>query len=119
MQTVNQDEEVRVLKMIDQNVLCLINAWGEELLNEYYTGTDRHLYEVDMPDMYSEEDEDGDYPYPDAMQYFIITEYLARLMKADSSRRDPIMETNDGLHVWIRCGYGYGLYDDIARYFMK
>ena len=56
MQTVNKDEEVRVLKMIDQNVLCLINAWGEELLNEYYTGTDRHLYEVDMPDMYSEED---------------------------------------------------------------
>tara|TARA_B100000161_G_scaffold15730_4_gene9583 strand:- start:7347 stop:7706 length:360 start_codon:yes stop_codon:yes gene_type:complete len=119
METHDKTEEVRILKCIDRDVHTLVNLWGEETYVEYYTGSSKYLYEMHLPDLYLTEDEEGDIPEPDPMQYYIIDQWLAEKMIQDRDRRDPVMETNDGLHIWVRCGCGYGLYDDLAKYYMS
>ena len=119
METYDQTEEVRILKCIDRDVHALVNLWGEETYVEYYVGTGKYLHEMHLPDRYQEEGEDGDIPEPEPMQYYSIDQFLAESMIADKERRDPIMETKDGLFIWVRCGCGYGLYDDLARYYAR
>ena len=99
METHDKTEEVRILKCIDRDVHTLVNLWGEETYVEYYTGSSKYLYEMHLPDLYLTEDEEGDIPEPDPMQYYIIDQWLAEKMIQDRDRRDPVMETNDGLHL--------------------
>lgn len=113
-----REEEARILTCINRDVLCLVNSWGEEILSEFYVGQGKYLEEMHMPAMYTEPDQYGDLTEPEPMQYFIIDEWLAKQMLKHEARRDPVMETTDGLWIWVRCGYGYGLYDDLARYYM-
>jgi hypothetical protein len=117
---ITKEDEAKILSRIDQDVLVRVNAWGEEVYNEYYDCGSGHLYEMYMPSMYFDEDNENyeDDVYPEPMQYWIICEWLAKQMLNDDGRRDPVMETSDGLFIWVRCGCGYALYDDLVKYYL-
>ena len=95
----------------DQNVYVRVNTLGEMLLNLHYEGSNTDvIHDVHMPHM--DEDE-----YFEPMQYFMISEYLAERMLEHGLTRDAIIELTDGTYIWVRCGCGYALSDDLAKYF--
>lgn len=96
----------------DQNVYVRVNTLGEMLLKQYYAGEVLRdvIHEIHFPNL-----DEGDHLEP--MQYFIISEYLAEQMLEDGLTRDAIIEMTDGTYIWVRCGCGYALSDDLAKYF--
>ena len=99
-----------LMRRIDNEVNGLYNAVGEELMRQYWGGKTDVVYHVHMPAM----DEDD---YFEPMQYFFISEFLANRMINEGLTRDAIIETVDGGYMWVRCGCGYSIYDDLECYF--
>ena len=104
-------ECAKMMRRIDNEVNGLYNAVGEDLMRQYWEGKTDVVYHVHMP--FSEEEEDAFEP----MQYFFISKFLAERMLNHGLTRDGIIETVDGGFMWIRCGCGYSIYDDLERYF--
>ena len=107
--------EQRLERLTDQNVYVRVNTLGEMLLDMWAEGTHQQAIEdVHMPDY---EIWGGEDQYFEPMQYFIISEYLAERMLEHGLTRDAIIEMIDGTYIWVRCGCGYALSDDLQKYF--
>lgn len=107
--------EQHLEKLIDRNVYVRVNTLGEMLLDMWAEGPDPRIIEdVHMPDYVIC---GGDHEYFEPMQYFMISEYLAQQMLKHGLSRDALIELFDGTWIWVRCGCGYALSDDLAKYF--
>jgi hypothetical protein len=85
------------------------------LLNMWAEGTHQEAIEdVHMPDY---EIWGGEHEYFEPMQYFMVSEYLAQRMLKHGLSRDALIELTDGTWIWVRCGCGYALSDDLQQYF--
>ena len=91
-------ECAKMMRRIDNEVNGMYNAIGEDLMRQYWEGNTAVVYHVHMPTM-----EEDDYFEP--MQYYFISEFLANRM------------IKDGGYMWVRCGCGYSIYDDLECYF--
>ena len=96
--------EAQLLKRVDQEVDWRINLIGEHLMRD-----DLPWVHIHYPLL---EDDEGFEP----MQYFLISSYLAEKMLAQPLTRDAIIEIDDGTWIWVRCGCGYALSDDLKEY---
>ena len=103
-------ECAKMMRRIDNEVNGRYNAIGEELLRQYWEGMTHVVYHVHMPNLDNEE-------YFEPMQYYLISEFLAERMLNQGLDRDAIIEMVDGGFMWVRCGCGYSIYDDLERYF--
>ena len=100
----NTYNEAQLLKRVDQEVYCRINLIGEHLMRD-----DLPWVHIHYPLL---EDDEGFEP----MQYFLISSYLAEKMLAQPLTRDAIIEIDDGTWIWVRCGCGYALSEDLKEY---
>ena len=103
-------ECANLMRRIDNEVNGRYNAVGEDLMRQYWDGKTDVVYHVHMPEMSEDE-------YFEPMQYFLISEYLANRMINEGLTRDAIIEMTDGGYMWVRCGCGYSIYDDLECYF--
>jgi hypothetical protein len=116
-----QTTEQRLERLTDQNVYTRCNGLGQ-LLVGHFDGDDWiNIGETEMGRIHMptpELNEDGDpYEYFEPMQYFMISEWLAERMLKHGLTRDAVIEMNDGTYIWVRCGCGYALSDDLQKYF--
>ena len=118
MKTTQQNIE----RKVDQNVYTRCNGLGQLLIDNsngcagwiYVGDTEMGFLHMPTPEL----NEDGDpYEYFEPMQYFMISEWLAERMLEDGLTRDAMIEMNDGTWIWVRCGCGYALSDDLQKYF--
>ena len=114
----------KIERKVDQNVYTRCNGLGQLLIDN--SGLDYgwiHIGETEMGFLHMptpELDEDGEpYEYFEPMQYFMISEWLAERMLENGLTRDAVIEMNDGTWIWVRCGCGYALSDDLEKYFEK
>ena len=103
-------ECAKMMRRIDNEVNGRYNAIGEELMRQYWEGMTHVVYHVHMPSLDNED-------YFEPMQYYLISEFLAERMLNQGLERDAIIELIDGGYMWVRCGCGYSIYDDLERYF--
>lgn len=103
-------ECAKMMRRIDNEVNGRYNAIGEDLMRQYWEGNTAVVYHIHMPSLDSED-------YFEPMQYYFISEFLAERMLNHGLTRDAIIELTDGGYMWVRCGCGYSIYDDLERYF--
>jgi len=109
-------------RKVDQNVYTRCNGLGQLMIDNFNWDDDwinvgeTEMGRIHMPT--PERNEDGDpYEYFEPMQYFMISEWLAERMLEHGLTRDAVIEMNDGTWIWVRCGCGYALSDDLQKYF--
>ena len=103
-------ECAKMMRRIDNEVHGRYNAIGEDLMRQYWEGMTHVVYHIHMPNLDNED-------YFEPMQYYLISEFLAERMINQGLDRDAIIEMTDGGYMWVRCGCGYSIYDDLERYF--
>ena len=103
-------ECAKMMRRIDNEVNGMYNVVGEDLMRQYWDGKTDVVYHVHMPTM-------GEDDYFEPMQYFFISEFLANRMINEGLTRDAIIEMVDGGYMWVRCGCGYSIYNDLECYF--
>ena len=115
-------QEKLIDRLTNKNVYTRCNSLGHLLIDNFTWDSD--WIEIDKTEMgrihmpTPETNEDGDpYEYFEPMQFFIISEWLAERMLEHGLTRDAVIEMNDGTWIWVRCGCGYSIEDDLCKYF--
>jgi hypothetical protein len=117
----NTKEEQLITRLTNQNVFTRCNlvgsmlfemsAGGELIMDDHNEHGRIHFPEWEC-------DEDGEpIEYFEPMQYFFVSDWLANRMLNHGLKRDGLIELEDGCWIWIRCGCGYAIEQDLGKYF--
>ena len=111
-----------IARLTDQNVYNRCNLVGQMLLElaaggEFIADDCKEYGRIHFPQWECDEDGEPIDEYFEPMQYFFVSDWLANRMLRHGLTRDGLMELEDGCWIWIRCGCGYAIEDDLSKYF--
>ena len=95
----NTTQKSEIKNILDNNLYVLANELGNELFFNSLEDGDVTNYECD---------EDGE--YPEIMQWWIVSDWLADKLIEDGK----VVNQTKGINLWGRCGCGYALECDFV-----